>query len=205
MKRKKKIYISGPISGTNDYMERFAEAEKEMAEKGYVVINPAKVNAELPPPPDTSYEQYMKMSLLMLSDADEIYMMSGWEESKGAKLEFEYAKATKKPVRKQKIKCMDVDDSNECFCQNKKSPQHNKTEVLMRFGKRLSDLLQERNLSPKELAARAKTTETTISRYLHLSRAPQADIIVSIAKALNVTTDYLLGITDYPTDFGNNS
>ena len=49
-----KIYISGAITGTDDYMERFEKAEKELAEKGYSVVNPAKVNAQLPE--DTSYE-----------------------------------------------------------------------------------------------------------------------------------------------------
>lgn len=132
MDMKRKIYISGPITGTDDYMERFAEAEEEMVAEGYAVINPAKVNAMLPPPPDTNYEQYMKMSLLMLSDADEIYMMVGWEYSIGAKLELEYANATGKPVRMQenRVTCVnckhrtDVDDSGDCYCKNKCSPYY---------------------------------------------------------------------------------
>ena len=45
---KKRIYISGPISGTKDYMERFSSAEKKLAEEGYAVLNPAKVNAQMP-------------------------------------------------------------------------------------------------------------------------------------------------------------
>lgn len=101
MERREKIYISGPITGIDNYMERFEEVEKEMMAAGYIVINPAKVNKQLPPPPHTSYEQYMKMSLVMLSDADEIYMMRGWERSKGARLEYEYASAMGKVIRKQ--------------------------------------------------------------------------------------------------------
>lgn len=75
----------------------------------------------------------------------------------------------------------------------------------MQFGKRLSDLLCQRNLSQKELAIRANTTEATVSRYLNLERTPQVEIVISIAKALNVTTDYLLGVTDNPTVCGDNS
>lgn len=75
----------------------------------------------------------------------------------------------------------------------------------MQFGKRLSDLLCQRNLSQKDLAIRANTTEATVSRYLHSERTPQVDIVISIAKALSVTTDYLLGITDNPTVCGDNS
>ena len=44
-KQTEHIYISGPITGTSDYMKRFEKAEKELTENGYSVINPAKVNA----------------------------------------------------------------------------------------------------------------------------------------------------------------
>lgn len=86
-----KIYISGAITGTDDYMERFAKAEKELTEQGYSVVNPAKVNAQLPE--DTDYEEYMKMSFCMLDMCDGIYMLKGWEKSCGANRELGYALA----------------------------------------------------------------------------------------------------------------
>ena len=86
-----KIYKSGPITGTTDYMERFAKAEKELTEQGYSVVNPAKVNAQLPE--DTSYEEYMKMSFCMLTMCDGIYMLDGFEKSCGANREYGYALA----------------------------------------------------------------------------------------------------------------
>ena len=87
-----KIYISGAISNTDDYMERFAKAEKKMTEKGYSVVNPAKVNAQLPE--DTGYEEYMKMCFCMLDMCDSIYMLKGWEKSYGANREYGYATAS---------------------------------------------------------------------------------------------------------------
>ena len=84
-----KIYISGAITGTDDYMERFAKAEKELTEKGYSVVNPAKVNAQLPE--DTDYEDYMRMSFCMLDMCESIYMMNGWNKSCGANRELGYA------------------------------------------------------------------------------------------------------------------
>lgn len=49
------------------------------------MVNPAKVNAQLPE--DTDYEDYMKMSFCMLDMCDAIYMLLGWNKSCGANRE----------------------------------------------------------------------------------------------------------------------
>lgn len=92
-----KCYISGPITGTENYIERFAEAEKKLSKEFFSVINPAKVNAQLPEN-DTTYKEYMKMSLTMLEMCDYIYLIDGWENSKGACLEYQYAKTLGKEI-----------------------------------------------------------------------------------------------------------
>lgn len=85
------IYISGKITGTDDYLQRFERAEKYLNTMNITdVINPAKVNSYLP---ELSYSQYIKMSLCMLEMCDTIYMLKNWENSIGAKLEWEFAKA----------------------------------------------------------------------------------------------------------------
>lgn len=84
-----KIYISGAITGTNDYMKRFKEAEEKLIEQGYDVINPAEINSHLPV--NTTWDDYMKMSLVMLSMCDAIFMLKKWRESKGACIEYGYA------------------------------------------------------------------------------------------------------------------
>ena len=84
-----KVYISGPITGTTDYMERFAQIERRLMRSGHTVVNPAKVNANLPA--DTTHAEYMEMSFTMLDMCDAILMMNGWQQSRGAGMEFDRA------------------------------------------------------------------------------------------------------------------
>lgn len=45
---KGKIYIAGPVTGDPDYIEKFNKAEEKLKGEGWTVINPVKVNANLP-------------------------------------------------------------------------------------------------------------------------------------------------------------
>jgi len=93
-----KLYLSGAITGTDDYMDRFSMAEKSL-EVEHTIINPAKVNAQLPS--DTDYEDYMKMSFCMLDMCDGIYLLKGWEKSCGSNRELGYAMAKGKIILRQ--------------------------------------------------------------------------------------------------------
>jgi hypothetical protein len=66
-------------------MPRFINAETRLKILGHEVINPATVNHLLPK--STTYEQYMDMSLLMLSFCDSIYLLDNWQDSPGANRE----------------------------------------------------------------------------------------------------------------------
>ena len=88
-----KVYISGPVTGTGteDYVERFQKAEDELYGQGFIPVNPAAVNAMLPE--ETAYEEYMKVSLVLLDMCDAIYLLEGWQDSRGANREYGYALA----------------------------------------------------------------------------------------------------------------
>lgn len=84
-----RIYISGSIRGTSDFMERFARAEMRMKALGYEVINPtclATVYGGL------TDEEYLKIDLELLSCCDAIFMQIGYTESVGAMTEWRLAK-----------------------------------------------------------------------------------------------------------------
>ena len=53
-------------------------------------------------------------------------------------------------------------------------------------------------VSQRELAQKCGVNESLISRFLSGARLPRIDTLVKMAKALNVSTDYLLGISDSP-------
>lgn len=89
----KRIYISGAITGTDDYMERFAEAERYLSKAGYEVVNPAKLDLIMPK--TATHEEYMDMCITLLKMCDGIYMLRGWQDSKGANLELCNAKELK--------------------------------------------------------------------------------------------------------------
>ncbi len=103
-----RIYISGKITGTLDYMERFQRAEScvKAEHKDADVINPAKVNVMMP---SLTHDEYMRMSFCMLDMADAIFMTSGWEDSKGACMEYGYAVARGKEIIKSKAAYINQD------------------------------------------------------------------------------------------------
>lgn len=86
----KKIYISGAITGVKNYKKIFKRTEERIKEENpnAVVLNPAEII--LPSP--CGWDDYMAICMHLLKSADEIHMIPGWENSTGARTEFEYAK-----------------------------------------------------------------------------------------------------------------
>ena len=83
------IYISGKITGTVDYAERFRIAGMRLKKNGYTVVNPAEIGDMLDEmvPFELSHDEYMAIDLQLLKRCDAIYMLKGFENSDGARME----------------------------------------------------------------------------------------------------------------------
>jgi len=66
----------------------------------------------------------------------------------------------------------------------------------MTWEKKVKDLMKRRNINQKQLSELSGISESSISRYLHSGQRPRMDVVVNIAKALSVETEYLLEDTE---------
>lgn len=80
-----KVYISGPITGVKDYRKKFQQAEEYLKSLGHDVFNPCCL------PDIFEYYQFMDLDLTALNFCDAIYLLNGWENSRGAKMELKEA------------------------------------------------------------------------------------------------------------------
>lgn len=69
------------------------------------------------------------------------------------------------------------------------------------LGNRLAYIREQRGLTQAELAEIVGLHYQQIWRYENNKTEPDGKIVASIAKALKVSTDYLLGVTDNPTPY----
>lgn len=66
----------------------------------------------------------------------------------------------------------------------------------MSTAERISELLEERGMTQKELAKRACVTESAMSHYIKGDRIPSGEVLANIACVLKTTASYLMGKED---------
>lgn len=71
------------------------------------------------------------------------------------------------------------------------------------IGCRINKLLAINNVKQKELAAYLSIPDNTVSYFVKGARVPNIEQIIKIAKYFNVSTDYLLGLTNAKTTDAN--
>lgn len=91
-----KVYISGQISGL-EYEEaraRFDKAEDFLKGLGVDTVNPMDNGL----PEESTWIQHLCKDLELLHDCSHIYMMDGWQLSRGACIEYDFAVRTGKTL-----------------------------------------------------------------------------------------------------------
>ncbi len=82
----KKIYIAGPMTGYENFnRESFNSAAECCINNNATPLNPAIL------PDGLTQGQYMDICFAMIRASDAIYLLKGYEESKGAMAELAYA------------------------------------------------------------------------------------------------------------------
>ena len=80
------IYIAGPMTGLPDFnYPAFHAAEKQLQAAGFRTLNPARN------PEQSSWDDYMRVGLRQLMNADAVALLPGWERSPGANIEKQLA------------------------------------------------------------------------------------------------------------------
>ncbi|SFK99406.1 protein of unknown function [Porphyromonadaceae bacterium KH3CP3RA] len=80
-----KVYISGPITGIvlPVAIARFNDAELRLQEMGFDVVNPMDNGV----PITAEWSEHIREDIRLMLDCNAIYLLKGWENSKGAALE----------------------------------------------------------------------------------------------------------------------
>lgn len=96
-----KVYIAGPMRGYERYnFPAFFEAEEYLKEHGYEPLNPARRDVEAGFDPGKTLEEqggltlkdFMRRDLPQLLECDAIFLLPGWQDSVGARLELRVAR-----------------------------------------------------------------------------------------------------------------
>jgi hypothetical protein len=95
----KRIFISGPITGTKNYRKNFDKAEKLLWKKGLFPVNITHLGLEAYDHLTDGHDICMEITKNILKDCNAICMLDGWEKSSGATEEYNLAVEQQKEIK----------------------------------------------------------------------------------------------------------
>lgn len=100
MNKRLLVYLSGKYSAGNieENIRTARQAAIKLWNNGYFVICPHLNTAHFEVDCKASYDDYIDGDLRMIEGCDAIVMLSNWTESRGAKIEKDYAETNNIPV-----------------------------------------------------------------------------------------------------------
>lgn len=96
-----KVYISGQISGLSrpEAAEYFETAENLLLLSGMTVVNPLRNGV----PVEAPWEDHMIVDIANLMACDSVYLLRNWENSRGARIEYNIAREMGKKIYLQTL------------------------------------------------------------------------------------------------------
>lgn len=94
-RKRTKVFISGKVSGIEYYVayQTFANADRLLSQQGYKVVNPMKICKK-----HWSWARCMIKCLWAIYFCDKIYQLPNLQESRGARIEYRWAKVLRKRI-----------------------------------------------------------------------------------------------------------
>lgn len=90
-----RVFISGPITGVEKAKSNFDAAARKIMKAGLTPVNPYYIGWTLT---DGSHAEYMMLTLKVLELCDAVFMLDGWENSRGAREEKRFARLHGMPI-----------------------------------------------------------------------------------------------------------
>ncbi len=102
------VYISGPISGRSISVAKahFEAGEKYWTDRGWTIYNPLKedngkhgtLRNGYSAPTDEEWLEFILRDIKAVAECRIFYLLTGWEQSNGAQIEFEVATRLRKLI-----------------------------------------------------------------------------------------------------------
>jgi ribosomal protein L13E len=92
----KKIYISGRVTGDDDYVKKFSKAARRLDKAGYRAENPVNF---VTTSEKAVWQKAMRVVLKIMLFCDGVALLPDWQESKGARIEERLARELGIPVK----------------------------------------------------------------------------------------------------------
>lgn len=95
------LYVAGPMTGLPDFnYPAFNTAAHTLRAAGYDVLNPTQGRATPTEDEDgMTWADYMRLALVLVTQSDGIALLPDWQNSRGARLEVDVARALGMQVR----------------------------------------------------------------------------------------------------------
>lgn len=104
-----KIYIAGKVTGLKptEYGLKFGYTASKLRKRGHSIINPVPMLSDVFWG-EFSHADLMHICYSAIDVCDAVYMLKNWTDSRGAKLEHEYALKNGKKIYYEEIKGVEI-------------------------------------------------------------------------------------------------